>query len=908
MSDWHSTSIEDLSSALGVDPSTGLSATEAVQRLQRDGANELVETGGRGPWRILWEQLTATMVLILLAAAVISVALGDLSDAAAIGAIVVLFALLGFTQEYRAEKAMAALKRLAIPTVRVVRDGDVRELPARELVRGDVVLLEAGGVVPADLRLVECAGLKIQEAALTGESEPVDKHVGVLAAGDVPLGDRRNLAFMGTVATYGRGRGVVVTTGMRTELGRIATLLGQVKDEPTPLQTRLDHLGKVLAAVGVGVAALVFVLGLLRDESIRDMLLTAVSIAVAVVPEGLPAVVTITLALGAQRMLRRRALIRKLPAVETLGSVTVICSDKTGTLTENRMTVTVIDLAGHRLEIAEEMHHRLPTVEPGAPSPFGSPPSLGALLAAGALCNDARLAPNSQPGRWHAVGDPTEGALLVAAARFGLDHGALTRALPRVTELPFDSDRKRMTTVHAVRTPLPGLVCLPGEQSTHVAFTKGAVDGLLRLSTRVLGPDGVEPSTEAWQERIVAAHDELAAKGLRVLGLACRPLEGAAIDPAHLEDDLVFVGMVGLLDPPRAEVREAVARCVSAGIRPIMITGDHPLTARRIAAELGIASAAPALTGRELDAMTDAEIEVAAADTSVFARVSPEHKLRIVQALQNRGHVAAMTGDGVNDAPALKRANIGVAMGITGTDVAKEASDMVLLDDNFATIVAAVEEGRTIYDNLKRFVRFSVAGNLGKVLVMVLGPLLGKPLPLTPLQLLWLNLLTDGLLGLGLGVEPPERGVMRRPPYPPGEGVFARGGGSHTIWVGGLIGAVALAVGATYFFAGSSAWQTMVFTTLAFLQIAQALSVRSDRESILTLGLRSNLSMTVLALLTLGLQLLAIYAPGLRTFFGVEPLPLADLALAAGLAVGLLLVLEGHKWLLRRRHGPAKIG
>ncbi|NLH12051.1 MAG: HAD-IC family P-type ATPase, partial [Holophagae bacterium] len=425
MSDWHSTSTEDLASALGVDLSRGLSAAEAAQRLERDGANELVETGGRGPWRILWEQLTATMVLILVAAAVISASLGDFSDAAAIGAIVVLFALLGFVQEYRAEKAMAALKRLAIPTVRVVRDGDVRELPARELVRGDVVLLEAGGVVPADLRLVECAGLKIQEAALTGESEPVDKHIGVLAASDVPLGDRRNLAFMGTVATYGRGRGVVVTTGMRTELGRIATLLGQVKDEPTPLQTRLDHLGKVLAGVGVGVAALVFILGLLRDESIRDMLLTAVSIAVAVVPEGLPAVVTITLALGAQRMLRRRALIRKLPAVETLGSVTVICSDKTGTLTENRMTVTVIDLAGHRLELAGELRHRLPTVEPGVPSPFGSPPSLGALLAAGALCNDARLAPNSQAGRWHAVGDPTEGALLVAAARFGLDLDAL---------------------------------------------------------------------------------------------------------------------------------------------------------------------------------------------------------------------------------------------------------------------------------------------------------------------------------------------------------------------------------------------------------------------------------------------------------------------------------------------------
>jgi len=887
--------------SLGSDATSGLTRAEAARRLFANGPNEFVVRGERGPWRILWEQVTATMVLILLAAAGVSALLADYADAGAIAAIVVLFVALGFVQEYRAEKSMAALKRLTAPTVRVLREGASVDCSARDLVAGDIVVLEAGNIVPADLRLVESINLKLQESTLTGESEAVEKSPDVLASADVPLGDRFNMAFMGTVATYGRGIGVVVATGRRTELGRIATLLDEVKDESTPLQIRLDRLGKLLAWIGLAVAALVFALGLLRGEAIRDLLLTAVSIAVAVIPEGLPAVVTITLAFGAQRMLGRRALIRKLPAVETLGSVTVICSDKTGTLTENRMTVTVVDLVGDRIELSEELRHLAPRVELSSPSPFGTPARLRILLTAGAMCNDARLVPDAQAGRFHAVGDPTEGALLVVASRLGLDRDGLSVSLPRVAERAFDADRKRMTTVHAVSSPSIDLAPLLAGSPQYLAFTKGAVDGLLRIANRVLGSAGVAAMDESWKNRIVAAHDDMAAKGLRVLGLACRPLEGTIPESERLEEELVFVGMFGLLDPPRPEVREAVARCLSAGITPKMITGDHPLTALHIAAELGISTSTAVLTGRAIEAMTDAELLAVVDETAVFARVSPEHKLRIVQALQNRGHVVAMTGDGVNDAPALKKADIGLAMGITGTDVAKEASDMILLDDNFATIVAAVEEGRTIYENLRRFVKFSVAGNVGKVLVMVLGPLLGKPLPLTPLQLLWLNLLTDGMLGLGLGVEPPEQGVMRRPPHPSGAGIFSGGGRLQTAWIGGYIGAVSLAVGSFYYFGGNPAWQTMVFTTLAFLQVAQALAVRSSTESIVAQGLGSNPVLTLLAILAVGLQLAAVYVPLLQGFFGTEPLLPLDLTIASGLAFSLLLAIETEKLVARRR-------
>ncbi len=886
----------------------GLSASEAASRLQKHGPNELVEKGARSPWRILWEQFTATMVLILIAAGAVSAWLGKWQEASAILAIVVLFGLLGFFQEYRAERAMAALKKLAVPRVRVWREGDLREISARDLVPGDVVALEAGNLVPADLRLLESVNLRIQEAALTGESEAVEKHTAPLEKPDLPLGDRLNMAYMGTTVTYGRGLGLVTATGMKTELGRIANLLQQGHDELTPLQKRLDQLGNMLAVVGVVVAALVAALDLLSGTALVDAFLVAVSVAVAVVPEGLPAVVTITLALGARRMLARQALIRKLPAVETLGSVTTICSDKTGTLTENRMTVTVLDVAGHRVDVTEETtargRGRLDLSAPAATTPQGS---LSLLLIGGALCNDARLqvetnSPNNQ--RLLALGDPTEGALVVAAARFGLMKDTLDTHKPRVAELPFDSDRKRMTTVHSLahsqQSSIRDLLSVVAPQATHMAFTKGAVDGLLEIATHVWENGVRQPITPAYRQRIERANQSLAENGMRVLGVAFQTFENLpALD--ELEQGLTFIGFMGIIDPPRPEVKEAVARCQNAGIRPVMITGDHPLTALHIARALGIAKPHQrTMTGAELNNLSQADLQVVVDDVAVFARVSPEHKLRIVQALQQRGHVVAMTGDGVNDAPALKTADIGVAMGITGTDVSKEAAKMVLQDDNFSTIVAAVEEGRVIYDNLRKFVKFSIGGNLGKVLVMLLGVLMGIPTPLLPLQLLWLNLLTDGLLGVGLGVEPAERGVMKRRPITPNSSIFSEGVGGQIVRMGLVIGGVALGMGAWHYFGGYKDWQTMMFTTLAFAQVWQALSLRTGNDPIWSVSLLTNKPLLGLAGVVLLAQLAAVYVPALQSYLQTQPLTLTDLALCVAVSALVLVYAELEKFWARR--------
>ena len=886
---WHTQSAENVlrhwsSSA------AGLAAAEAAERLKAHGFNALTDRRGKGPLAMLREQFTETMVLILIAAGVISAFLGKTTETAAILAIVVLFAVLGFVQEYRAERAMAALKQLVVPVVRVRRGGELRELSARELVPGDIVLLEAGNAVPADVRLLESAGLRTQEAALTGEAETVEKTVEAIPEAELPLGDRRNMAYLGTSVTYGRGSAVVVATGMKTELGKIATLIQTVAPQKTPLQERLDSLGKTLAAGGAVAALLVLLVGWWVGEPLADMFLTAVSMAVAVVPEGLPAVVTITLALGAQRMLRRNALIRSLPAVETLGAVTVICSDKTGTLTENRMTVTVVDAAGERLDLMETLRRRTPTVtedECRISADWDLPLPIRLALAAGALCNDAVFKPDAGPGCFHAIGDPTEGALLVAAARAGMFPERLRAAAPRLAEAPFDSNRRRMTTVHRLPADETGPGGLfPRMEAGHAAFTKGAVDGLLALTTRVWTGERPEPLTAALRQHILATNDRLAQAGMRVLGVACRTLDAppAAGDAAALERELVFLGLIGLMDPPRAAVKPAVAACRAAGIRPVMITGDHPLTAIAIARDLGMSERPEAVTGEALNRMGPSELAGVVDQVSVYARVSPEDKLRIVDALKQRGQVVAMTGDGVNDAPALKKADIGVAMGVTGTDVAKEAADIVLLDDNFATLAAAVEEGRAIYANLMRFIKFSLGGNLGKVLVMLAAPLFGINVALRPLQLLWLNLLTDGLMGLGLGVEPAEADTMRRPPRAPAAPVLDRAARVHIGWVGAVIAAATLGLGVIYFDPArpeDTTWQTMIFAALGFTQIGHALGLRAAGHSVF--AATANPLMPALTLATLGLQLAAIYLPFMEQFFDLTPLSLSDLGIALGM-------------------------
>jgi Ca2+-transporting ATPase len=933
---WHALGINEAAERQGVSLPTGLDDSEAAARLRQFGHNELSERAARSPWSIIWGQLTGTLVVILILAALVSAGIGiydlihsgmrkgweEIYDAIAIAVIVIMNTILGFLQEYRAERAMAALKKLSVPTVRVRRGGSVRELPATDLAPGDVVLLEAGSTIPADGRLVEAVNLRLQEAALTGESEPVEKSTQVIPGDNVPLGDRRNMAYMGTVATYGRGTLLITETGMGTQLGAIATMIQAAPPEATPLQRRLEQLGKVLAITALVLVAIIFTQGLIRGglgfENIKKMFLIGISMAVAAVPEGLPAVVTIALALGAQRMLRRRALIRKLMAVETLGSVTVICSDKTGTLTENRMTVSVIDVAGDQLDLREHLTRaRIDGQAIGESPRLKDQPGMAVLLAAGALCNDAILQKSAEAsGRFTAMGDPTEGALVVAAAELGLAKNELEEFLPRVSELPFDSDRKRMTTVHrlAASGRLPAqLTVLAGESvclkaGQHVAFVKGAVDGLLSICTGVLEQGRMNPLDEAMRRRITMANDALAQKGMRVLGVAMKLLGDESHASADTESRLTFVGLVGMIDPPRAEVKQAVATCRTAGIRPVMITGDHPLTAWHIAQELGIADGGKMLTGADLDKLSVEDLKAQVERVGVYARVSPEHKLKIVQALKQRGHVVAMTGDGVNDAPALKKADIGVAMGITGTDVSKEASNMVLLDDNFATIVAAVEEGRVIYDNIRKFIRYLLATNSGEIWVMFLAPLLGMPIPLIPLQILWINLVTDGLPALALGVEPPERNIMRRRPHDPKASILGGGLGVHVIWVGLLMAALCL-IGGEYSWLGSGGdsenheqyYRTVVFTIVTLTQMANVLAIRSGTESLFRAGLLSNKPLLGAVSLTILLQLAIIYTPWLQGFFKTVPLSAKDLLIATALSAVVFVAVEIEKVFFRRK-------
>ena len=906
---WHSIDYERV--LVDLDTSkTGLSSKDAAARLHADGPNELIDRGTKPAARILWEQVTAFMVLLLIGAAFLSLFIGKYFEAGAIGTIVILFSILGFLQEYRAENAIAALRRLAVPEVRVLRDSVITQISAVELVVGDVVLLEAGNVVPADLRLIEAVNLRIEEAALTGESLPVEKICEAIEDKTAPLGDRRNLGFSGTQVTFGRGLGVVVATGMSTEIGQIAELIQSVEPAATPLQLRLDRVGKQLAAGGVIVALILVVIGRLGGESWGDLVLTAISAAVAVIPEGLPAVVTLTLAIGSQRMLKRHALVRRLPAVETLGSVTVICSDKTGTLTQNRMTVTVFEGSGQR--------HILDDLDA---IPDQHPTALLALTA-GALCNDADIQV-TEDGDVTTIGDPTETALLIAAHKAGIDVASLRIHTPRAGERPFDSERKRMSTVHG---PLPserraGLALI--EEGATVAFVKGAIDGLLPLTTHVWLHGKAEPITPEERDRINAANDNLAADGVRVLGVAYRVIDTDGIHD-EIEDRLTLIGLLGIIDPPRPEARTAIATCNDAGIRVLMITGDHPLTARAIARELGIVGAddhTPSVTGREIEVMDDDQLMLAVKTTSVFARVSPEHKLRIVRALRAQGEVVAMTGDGVNDAPALRQADIGVAMGITGTDVSKEAADIVLRDDNFATIVSSVEEGRVIYDNLRRFVNYSLGGNIGKVLVLLLWPLVmliitgatKDAIALMPLQLLWLNLMTDGLLGLAMGTEQAEPDVMMRKPVDPGSSIWSDGWGTRTIWVGVAIGVGALLLGAGYHGVGTTRggdapyFQSVIFTAIAFMQIFQAIGNRSTRLPLHRLDWKGNPTLLLAAGFVFLAQIAVLYTPFLRDAFHLQPLSALTLLLCIGVGVLLLVAIETVEWRQRVHREAVKL-
>jgi len=869
----------EVAASLATDPALGLTMADAAERLARFGPNELVERGRKPTWRLFLEQFTNTMIVVLMIAAVVTALIGDLKDTAVILAIVVLNGVIGFTQEYRAEQAMAALKQMTSPTARVMRDGEVAVVPAAELVPGDIVLLETGDIVAADMRLTESAALGINEAALTGESEPAAKVVeGLPDVTAALMADQRNMAFKGTAVTYGRGAGIVVTTGMATALGRIADLLQAHEAGLTPLQRRLSTLGKGLAGAALVVCAIVFVAGVARGESVELMFLTAVSLAVAAIPEALPAVVTVSLALGAQRMASRRALTRKLPAVETLGSVNVVCSDKTGTLTQNRMFVEWVWTPDAEHRVAGVGYEPAGSIAGEADQP--GDPYLPRLALAAAACSDATLlAPVRDGGPWTITGDPTEGALLALAGKLGVSRRDIDARFPRLAEVAFDATRRRMSTLHR-------------DQGRVWIAVKGGVDALAPLG---------RPEDEALWGRAQAVADRYASEGYRVLALAQRSLDELPDDLGGAECGLSLLGLVALADPPRPESADAVAAARKAGITPVMITGDHALTAQAIARRLGILNdGGRTLTGAELEALDEASFDRIVDDVSVYARTNPEQKLRIVQAWKNRGAVVAMTGDGVNDAPALRLADIGVAMGITGTEVSKEAADMVLADDNFATIVSAVEEGRRIYDNIRRFVRYTLTSNSGEIWVMFLAPFAGLPLPLLPVHILWINLVTDGLPGLALGVEPAERDTMRRPPRPMTESIFARGLWQHALWVGLLMGGVCLVLQAMAINLDWH-WQTIVFSTLAFLQLGNALAVRSETLSFFTLGWRTNLPLARAVAATVAIQLAIIYLPPLQQIFETEALSPIELAVTLAASTLVFVAVEIEKWMIRRR-------
>ena len=840
---------------LGVDPRRGLTEPQVEERRLAHGPNRLTESASRSWLSRLTDPFRDFMIVVLLAAAVLSGLIGDLVDTLAILVIVLLNAGISIVQEWRADRAMQSLRQLATPQATVRRAGRDRTVQTEHLVPGDVVLLQAGNLVPADLRLHDVAQLRVDESALTGESVASDKGIDHLPQGEHALGDRHNMAFRGTLVTHGRAAGLVVATGASTQIGQVALLLAQALDRSTPLQRRLAAFGKRLSLVVLAICVLVFGIGVLRGEPVLLMALTAISLAVAAIPEALPAVVTVLLALGARRLVRVNALVRRLPAVETLGSVSTICSDKTGTLTLNKMHVRHVDA-------------------------LDDPPD--ELLRACALCNDASV----QDGGW--IGDPTETALMDRSRAQGIDIPALQAQWPRCHEWPFDAERKRMTTLHRRGTGWR-------------AYVKGAPESLLARCDWRTSDAGRQPLDRADILRRVEA---MASQGMRVLAIACRdgdpPVAQQSAD--DFERGLTLLGLVGLIDPPRPEAQAAIAQCHQAGVRVVMITGDHPGTALAIGTELGIATAGAhrVLTGADLAEMDDAQLGLEVLRVPIYARMDPAQKIRIVRALQAHGQFVAMTGDGVNDAPALKAADIGVAMGLGGTDVARESASLVLLDDNFATIVGAVREGRRIFDNIRKFIRYALTGNSGEIWVLLLAPLLALPTPLLPIHILWVNLVTDGLPGLALAAEPAERGVMQRPPRPPDESVFAHGLWQHTLWVGLLIGGLCLAVQAWALANGHAHWQTMVFTTLTVTQMAHILAIRSETESLFSQGLSSNRPLTAAVAMTLALQLATIYVPWLQPLFRTQALSALELGLCLGCGAVVLAAVECEKAWRRR--------
>jgi Ca2+-transporting ATPase len=877
----YSKPIAELLDQLGASRS-GLPEVEAAVRLERYGPNQLQTAPSASPWKLLAEQFRNVLIITLLVATVLSAFLGHGLEAIAIAVIVLFAVLLGFIQEYRAEKAIEALRRMAAPASKVIRDGREQMIPALELVPGDLVAIAAGDRIPADVRLVEAVNLRTDEAALTGESLPSEKDSAVTLPEGTPVGDRRNMLFAGTSAVHGRGLAVVTATAMQTEFGLIAGMLRRVESEKTPLQKNLDKVGASLARAALVIVAVIVVLGIVRGQPFIDILIFGIALAVAVVPEALPAVVTISLALGVQRMVKRNALMRRLPAVETLGSTTVICSDKTGTLTRDEMTVRRLYVAGLDISVAGSGYR--PEGEMTVDGGSGElPKAARELLQAGALCNDATL-DQSPEGEWKISGDPTEAALIVAARKAGLDERDLRKRFPRIDEQPFSSETKRMTTVHR-------------SDATTFAIVKGAPEVLLPACSHALDASGQpEALDDSARLAILEKVESMGRDALRVIGIARKDSAGIA----DSSDGLTFLGLAGMIDPPREEAKGAVERCIAAGIRPVMITGDHPVTAMAVARELGILREGRVVCGIEIEAMDDPALGEIAGSVEVFARVSPEHKLRIVEALQKRGEVVAMTGDGVNDAPALKRADIGISMGISGTDVSREASAMTLLDDNFSSIVAAIEEGRGIYDNIKKYLTYLLSSNIGELGLMAGATLLGIPLPLTAVQILYVNLATDGLPALALAVDPAEPGIMQRPPNDPKKGIFSRSVLALML-AGGLWSTLVNLVlfeWSRHSGRSLSESMTMTFVSLVLIQFFKAYNFRSEKEHVFRKPF-SNKWLNLAIAWELVMLAAIIYVPVLTAPFGTFAMPAEDWVIVVCGALTVVPVIETVKWLIR---------